>query len=384
MSITVFSFITAILWFNLYIVIIALIRRRNNFLIQFSIVPLTLLTVACIFRLIFFFEFSSTVIIPSEIIFPTIVNFFTLLIFTAFDGSVVIHIYDVLFAVWVVGSIYNLRKYIFELVQLNNLADTIHETKDVRIISCMEEIIAKGQKAQKVKIIQTKEIDIPMVVGFFKPIIFLPEICFSNYELKNILLHEWTHFLHKDIWIKLIMYLICSVFWWNPFVHLLKNEINHLLEIRCDVSITSEMDEKGRIRYLESISKVIKSARRKNFQHNIPVNSTALVSINKAKKIEQRFHLVLEYSTKEKRRTFSVFLLYCLILLSLFTSYKFTMQPRYFPTVESGYEETFIISPDNSFLVFNGDGTYSLYTNGEYKCNVNHVDEEPFLSLPIK
>lgn len=359
-------------------------RRRNSFLIHFSIVPLALLTVVGIFRLFCSVELSATVVLPSEIILPAVIDFFTMPLFTAFDGVVAIHIYDVLLAVWAVGSIYNLQKYICQSIQLNNSVDVVHGTQDMRIISCMDEIIAKSRENMKVKIIQSKEISIPMVTGFFKPTIYLPDIQFLDYELKNILLHEWTHFLHKDTWIKLSMYLISSVFWWNPFVHLLKRELNHVLEIRCDLRITSQMNVKDRIRYLESILKVIKSADKKNFQHTIPVNSTALVSTSKTKKIEQRFRLVLEYDPKKKQHIFSIFLFCGLILLSLFASYKFMIQPRYFPTVEAGYEETFIITPENSFLTLNGDGTYSLYTDGQYKCNINKINEEPFSSLPVK
>ncbi|AOY74542.1 M56 family metallopeptidase [Clostridium formicaceticum] len=384
MSITIFSFITSIFWCNIYIAMIAFMRRRNSFLIHFSIAPLALLTVTSIFRLLCSVELPATVVLPSEIILPAVINFLTMSLFTAFDGVVVIRIYDVLLVVWVVGSIYNLQKYICQLIQLNNSVGVVDGTRDMRIILCMDEIIAKSQKNMKVKIIQSKEISIPMITGFFKPTIYLPDIQFSDGELKNILLHEWTHFLHKDTWIKLSMYLISSVFWWNPFVHLLKHELNHVLEIQCDLSITSQMDEKDRIRYLESILKVMKSTGKKNFQHTIPVNSTALISTSKTKKIQQRFRLVLEYDGKKKQRIFPIFLLCGLILLSHFASYRFVIQPRYFPTVEAGYEETFIITPENSFLILNGDGTYSLYTDGQYRCNINQINEEPFSLLSVK
>jgi len=248
----------------------------------------------------------------------------------------------------------------------------------------MDDILSERRKNTKVKIIQTAEISIPMITGFFKPVICLPSLQFSDKELKNILLHEWIHFLHKDTWVKLTMYLISSVFWWNPFVHILRRELNHILEIQCDLSLTSQMDEEARISYLNSILKVIRAARKNSSFHTIPMNCAAMASTNKTKKIEQRFSLVLDYDSDRKQRMLPVLLLSTMILLSLFASYKVVIQPRTLSTVKAGYEETFTITPESSYLTENKNGTYSLYADGKYRCDITKIDEEPFSSLPIK
>lgn len=380
MTATIFSFVTSMLWCNVYIACIAFMRQRNSFLIRFSIVPLALLIIAGILRLIFFVEFPYTVVLGSEFIFPAILNFFTARLFTAYGGIVTVHVYDVLLAAWIIGGLYNLQKYVCQSIRLNKSVGNLHGTQDIRIVSCMDKLLADSGKSTKVKIIKSGEISVPMITGFFKPVIYLPDIYFSDDELKNILLHEWTHFLHKDAWVKLSMYLVSSVFWWNPFVHLLKNELNHILEIQCDLSITSKMDEDDRINYLESISKVIRTAGGSNLRHTVPIGGTPLVGTNKSEKIEQRFHLVLDYGSGRKQRILSVFLLCTLIFLSFFASYMFVIQPRYF----SVNEEIFDITPENSYLKINENGTYSLYSNGKYRCEITEIDVEPFSSLPVK
>jgi len=383
MTVTLFSVITSILLFNVYIIVIALMRQRNSFLVRFSLVPLALLVVAGIFRMVCFIEFPSAVVLGSKVVFPAVLNFLITRLFTVCNGNIVIHIYDLLIIVWIAGSIYNLLKYIHQSIRLYKSVNAIPSNYDMKIISCMGDILAGSRKNTKVIIIQSEEISIPMITGFFKPIICLPNIQFSDDELRNILLHEWTHFLHKDIWVKLFIHLICSVFWWNPFVHILRRELNHILEIQCDLSITSQMDEEARINYLNSILKVIRSVSKNTSLHTDPMNCAALVSTNKTKKIEQRFSLVLDYDSGRKQCIFPVFILSTMILLSFFASYKIVIQPMYSPAVESN-EEIFDITTKNSYLTVNEDGTYSLYADEKYRFDIDKIDEEPFSLLPIK
>ncbi len=284
MTVTLFSVITSILLCNIYIIIIAFMRQRNSFIIRFSLIPLALLIVAGIMRLICFVEFPNTTVLGSEIIFPEILNFLNIQLFAAYNCAFAIHIYDILLIVWIIGSIYNFQKYLRQSLQLNKSISAIHGTQDMRIISCMNDILSESHKNTKVKIIQSEEIIIPMITGFFKPVICLPKVQYSDNELRNILLHEWTHFLHKDALVKLSMYLVSSVFWWNPFVHILKRELNHILEIQCDLSITSQMNKQSRIRYLESIIKVIRAANKSALLHTIPMNWQLLSAQIKPKK----------------------------------------------------------------------------------------------------
>ena len=107
------------------------------------------------------------------------------------------------------------------------------------IYSIMNQIA--GNRAEKIRVIETTLVNTPMIAGLMKPTIYLPKIIFSDTELYNILLHEWTHYIHKDIWIKFLLKLLCIIYWWNPFLYLLKHDIDDTLEIKCDISITTKM-----------------------------------------------------------------------------------------------------------------------------------------------
>lgn len=94
----------------------------------------------------------------------------------------------------------------------------------------------------------------PYVIGFFRPAIFLPDADYKEGDLRLILLHEWQHFRNRDQWSKLMGYLLYCMFWWNPFLWLLKNKMDQLLELRCDFSVLEKIDTVQQDDYLDIVN----------------------------------------------------------------------------------------------------------------------------------
>ncbi|QHI72482.1 hypothetical protein Ami3637_08820 [Aminipila terrae] len=375
----------AIIWFNIFIAMISFVRLRSNFIINFSLTPLLLLTVTCFLRLLCSFELPITFVIHSTWVFPAIIDFLTVSRFSICNNEIHVCLLNLIVLFWISGSLYFLLVYILQSIRLVKIIRTEKETQDKQLLFCLNQIQKTGHKKLKVKFIRASWIIVPMVTGFLKPTIFLPDISFTDSELKSILLHEWHHFLNKDIWIKLLMCIISIIFWWNPFVYALKVNLNHILEVHCDLKLTAKMNDNDRLEYLKSITKIIKFqlSLKRDYEYNRLPSMSFLVSTNNMKKIEQRFMLVLDNQPKKKNK-FSLILVYATILLSFFFSYVFVLQPVYEPTVEAGFEQSFSVSPQNSYLKNNRDGTYSLYVNNQYQFDITNISEEPFLSLSIK
>ncbi|MCB8814694.1 M56 family metallopeptidase [Desulfosporosinus shakirovi] len=383
MMITAYSVLMAILWCNVFICIVALIRRRDSFIIHFSIFPLFFLVFASIFRLLCSIELPITTVIRSEVILPAVIDSFTkpLVIMGSSDSAV--NIATMLIVIWAGGCFYHIQKYIRSLIRFNKRIANVPGTSEPQILTAVNEIVTESGKSHLVKIIKSTEVISPMVTGFFQPVIFLPDIELSDSELKNILLHEWTHFLHKDAWVKLMMHVILSVFWWNPLIHLLNKDLDHILEIRCDLKLSAQWDMEKRFYYLENITKIIKWARCKKSLLDTPFHATALISTKRSSKIEQRFNLVLN-TELPKQYPLPSLLICGLTLLVLGFSYIFVLQPAGFPTTEPGYEDFYMVTPENAYLIINEDSTYSLYVDGQYKLKLKTIDSEPYLTLPIK
>ena len=70
----------------------------------------------------------------------------------------------------------------------------------------------------------------PMLVGFVKPVIVLPERIYGEQELLLILRHELMHYKHHDLWYKLILLAANAVHWFNPLVYLMLRQAGRDVE----------------------------------------------------------------------------------------------------------------------------------------------------------
>lgn len=375
-NITAFSFISALIYFNLYIILLTLMRRHNRFIIHFSLAPLVFIVAISVFRLLFSVELPFTIGIDSTRFLPNIVSILTV---PCYIGRL-LRIIDIVIIIWISGTVYWLKNYIIQITSVSKLLNSIPPTTNRQILRCMEGILKESKKNTKVKIIQLPQFTTPMIIGIFRPVICLPQIDFTNEELKNILQHEWSHYMHKDAWIKLFVYILSTIFWWNPFIHLFRKELDHILEIQCDLRITKKMNEVERISYLDSVMKIIKlkPSCKKDSSKSYIATASMLISTNKHIKIKQRFQLVIHQKQKGSNSKYPAYLLCFFMLLSCCASYSVVIQPSYQPP-----KDTFSITPQNACLKLNGNGTYSLYVDGNYISQVEVIDKEPFSSLPI-
>jgi beta-lactamase regulating signal transducer with metallopeptidase domain len=71
----------------------------------------------------------------------------------------------------------------------------------------------------------------PLILGFRRPAVVLPEIPDKDEEFRLICLHELTHYKRGDIWYKWLLQIVLCLHWFNPLVHLMVREVNRLCEI---------------------------------------------------------------------------------------------------------------------------------------------------------
>ena len=74
MQITLFSFISALLWSSLLIIVIYLVRR-TRFRPHFGVLTMVLLYLFCAARLLLPLEFPHTVIVSDSVVYPRIYSF---------------------------------------------------------------------------------------------------------------------------------------------------------------------------------------------------------------------------------------------------------------------------------------------------------------------
>lgn len=76
----------------------------------------------------------------------------------------------------------------------------------------------------------------PFIAGLFSPTIYIPShllACLTRKEYEAVLAHEMEHIRHRDVFIRFILDIIASIFWWIP-TKWLQNKIKEGQEISCD------------------------------------------------------------------------------------------------------------------------------------------------------
>ncbi len=229
------------------------------------------------------------------------------------------------------------------------------------------QLLSYGETIQHIPIQNMfgKTIEIPMkqikfinevfLVGLLKPMIIVPEILVGKEEY--IIEHELEHFKNHDQWYKLLVDILCLVYWWNPLVYVLKRYIENILELRNDFSVTKNMTEKEKIEYADTI-----------FLHMKEKNKMKLgLGLTKNLSKTRIYSLLIE---KTKKTTKFYFVMIILILSSFFV----VIEPRGVLNLNHGQ---FTLEEDNLYLIKEREG-YSFYINDEYMGNIEEIPKELF------
>ncbi|MGI5857041.1 MAG: M56 family metallopeptidase [Candidatus Merdivicinus sp.] len=99
------------------------------------------------------------------------------------------------------------------------------------------------------RLLRTRGIWTPMLVGVLRPVILLPEAPLNAAGLKLALAHEYTHYRCRDLWVKLFLLLAACIQWFNPLGWLLVRAGTRLCEEACDQRVAQGMDHDSRRRY---------------------------------------------------------------------------------------------------------------------------------------
>lgn len=366
MQITFFSFVMSILWFNLYIIIINAFRKKDNFIISFNTLPLIFFLSISIFRLIFNFEISGAKIINSRNIFPV---FYTFIKKSLYLNGYSMSVLEVFIYVWILVAVISLVKNIFIYNKLKKSLQKIDNNKIKENDKFFNEILKQTKMENKITIVQNSNISSPFIIGILKGKIYIPNIDFSREELEYIILHEINHFLKMDSLKKILIQSIKYVFWWNPFAHLFANNFNHILEIQCDLKTTAYFSDDKKIRYLESMTKIIKSSTNNILKYSSIPN---FVNIDEIDSLKQRFRIVLHF--KEKRNIFSIFNIgLCFLALCLFiSSYFIIIQPEYMPPSTDIYPKE---DTEEYFILEKSNGGYDIYINNIFRYSIENLED---------
>jgi len=374
------------LWFNAF-VLLSLLMRKLSYPIKFSIMPLAILLILSLVRVFVPIQVPSGAIhISSEVVFPLVISFLRYEIIASSMFGLSVNVLHILFFIWGAVSIALLTRYAFLYRKAFQLADLLEYAPDEEAETILAEIT--GPKVCG-RVFRT-QYKIPATCGF-KPHIYLPKgVDFTQDELRAVLRHEWKHIRNKDYLVTCFMCFLCCIFWWNPLVYVLRRNVLFALEVRCDYFA---VDTPKNLKYFTSALLRI--------YHMSPKESiiigNALTSSN-AENLDRFKLLALRFNSKtRKKRTLAYICFYLVSVVLFLSSYLFLILPA---TWASDFEHVDIERPidciysekayraEENFIVDNGDGTFSLYIDGQHMKDFNiytdYFSQDIFTFFPIQ
>lgn len=382
MTISLYSFLMATLWFTAFILLGAFLQRKTGFLFCYQLTPLLLLVGLTVFRLAVPVEVPFTQVVCSTALYPVVQDFLQAPLFTL--NSTAFSATHALLGLWGLVALLLCIRLLFQIRRDMRFLNSLSALPCDHIRHCLNELLSRRGYPGHARLIVSPDISAPMLTGLFWPVILLPLECadLSESELECILNHELTHLRSGDLWVKLILRLLCCLMWWNPCVYLLQKNLDSALEYKCDLAVTKGMSEIEKVLYLQTLLNVLKLLVSGPLPQPQALKA-GFCGIAETVELKRRFELVLDRPDRNKRPAAIVFMV--AIVLLFIASYSVILQPASQPPSKD-LTGTISITPETSYILKAKDGVYYLiYQNKESgEVSPESLEHQPYSLLTIQ
>lgn len=361
MQITLYSVFMTVLWSSLLIVFFSILQRNHRLLDTCSVSGMILLYLFCVIRMFIPIEFSWVKIINSDHIFNALHKFFYApMPLISHKGIEVRHL---LFSIWMVVSAILLIQLVNNYFRLNQRIAGLSCTKDKKLDEILVEIEKKEKKSLKVEVVKSQGVDTPLGVGIIRKKILVPDVEYNSKDLFYILRHEYIHHKNRDLFVQLLVNILCVLYWWNPFVYLLRRDIEHSFEMRCDQMVVRGMNDEEIADYLETLLKVFRFRKKCSQGEKHITGAVGIIKSNRDD-IRSRFQTLLRESALDYK-TYGIRVAATVMIMILILSYYFVIQPEIMPTnTDMGIApDTYEVETGGSYIIHCSDGAYELITS---------------------
>lgn len=368
--ISVYSVVNAVLFGTVGLFLVRILCRNTDFLLENSTAFLMIVLGFSLLRILIPIDVSHAFVVESRKVLPFIIGILKISVLNQFTVGMLIMV------IWGSGTVLSLFKDLHDIIKEMRLVRTYRAVKNEQA----ERVLNKKFAKQKVTVMVSPDVDVPKVIGLVHAYIYIPPLSISDEELELVFRHELQHVKGKDVFIKLFYMLLKAVFWWNPIVHMFQQELENMLELRCDQAVTRKMMELEKVEYLKAVLNVIQQS--KAGQSAYSFNTSALVKPKSYGITRQRFDVILKKAGggKKSLKVGSV----CLIAAAFLCSYFVIVQPVYSPPPEDimGCE---VITADNAYIVIDKDNKMKLYIEGSFYefIEYDELRSDPYNDLRI-
>lgn len=353
--ISIYSLIWTFINCGLMALVILFLRTRKNFLARYGTFSLVVLFFCCIVRMFIPVEIPNfQYILHNTFIYNHLLNPFFTLTFPEWTLYVIL-------GIWFIGSVVVFLRLFRQTLKTERAILANYQPAGPLALEVLRELDPSG----KIDIRISPNIIVAILTGFSHPVIYLPAVDYSEQELRYILLHEYTHYKRKDIWRKLFFNVLYVIFWWNPFIYVLRQEANELIEFQCDKQLAESLNEWEVVDYLQILRDNVE-----RMQDNSVGNSLTTIGFaenTNSSSTLQRFRLLLNRTEKSRTGITPKVIVLVIAVVWMICSYYFILQTYYeTPSNELWSTNTVNVATDNNaYLEEQKDGSYLFYYFGE-------------------
>ncbi len=214
---------------------------------------------------------------------------------------------DLVAVVWITGSLTFISVHLISYFHYKRqVVKRGRKIEDVHILSQMFKLKRELQIGTATQVIEYHDAESPMIIGFLKPVLVLPEEEYSSEELFFILKHELVHLKRRDVYFKLLFVMANAVHWFNPLIRIMQREAVIDMELSCDERVTKGTSYATRKAYTETLLSML---------HRRCAKRTVLSTqfYGGTKIMKKRFkNILVKYRKKN-----GIFILICTVVLTI-------------------------------------------------------------------
>ena len=275
---------------------------------------------------------------------------------------------SILFGIWLAGIVLMILLAVKSSLRLHALKTSALPVQNQKVRSLYKCCLAEAGITKAIPIYSTAFLKSPVMVGLFKPCIYLPIHLISDYQessMRYILLHELQHYKYKDALASYLMIVAGVFYWFNPFVWYALKEMRNDRELACDTSVLELLDENSYIDYGNTLI---------NFAEKISLTSFPFASglSGTISQMKRRIINIASYEKPNRQKRWKGTVIFILIAIGLigltpFVStyaanaeyYQWNTSSRTIAELDcSSYFEAF----EGSFVLYNlQDDTWNIY-----------------------
>ncbi|MDD3279675.1 MAG: M56 family metallopeptidase [Lachnospiraceae bacterium] len=154
---------------------------------------------------------------------------------------------------WIIGILFfGFWRLLFYVIAKRDLRRWASPYEEESVLSLYLDCCEKEQIDSIPALMLSTKLRSPILTGIKNTRLYLPETSYSEEELTLIFHHELTHYRHRDLWYKVFLIVVNTIYWFNPCLYLVRYEAQKDIEFLCDRAVvahctTAECASYGRL-----------------------------------------------------------------------------------------------------------------------------------------